>query len=162
MPKSVHRRRRSSRKKVTVDHILHTVLPVACFNDRIKINPDRIRRQQMAYYNAHHDMSIQDMAKKLSNQSRCAICERPNPKILDHEHDASQTGMYLTKSFAGRVRSMLCNRCNILEGRCKHLSMKKRVRYWATKTGVIGKNVHLRRLRSRLSIHGYLCDHFKH
>lgn len=158
MPKSIRHRRR----KITIDHILRTVLPVACFNDRVRINHVRIRRRQMTYYRAHHDIPIQEMANKLSNQSRCAICECSNPKILDHEHDVSQTGMYHTKSFAGRVRSMLCNRCNILEGRCKHLSIKNRVRYWAMKTGVVRNNVRLRRLKLRLSRHGYLRDHFKH
>ena len=155
-------KKKVARKKVTCERILNTSAPSICVNNDVKYNSEKIRKRQDIYFKSHHDISLIDLVTKLNNQKRCAICQGPDPRNIDHEHDTSQKGLYESKNFAGRIRAMLCNRCNIIEGKIKHLSPCKRAKHWVVKMGVVGNKLKERQLRARLTEHGYMEDHFEH
>ena len=149
------------RKKITAGRVLQVAAPVEIFNNNLCTETDSVRRKRKEYYNKHHDLSLTEMARELNMQKKCAICQKANPRNIDHEHDESKKGKYTSTQFAGRVRAMLCNRCNIIEGRVKHIAPCERLEHWIMKTKTVGEREELR-LETRLWEHGYLLDHFKH
>ena len=155
-------KKKVARKKVTVKCLYNTSTPSKCFSYHEKHNSEEIWKNQDGYFKKHHDIPAEEWVKKLNKQILCVICDEPDPRNIDHEHDTSQKGLYESKNFAGRIRAMLCNRCNIIEGKIKHLSPCKRVKHWVVKMGVGGDKPKERQLRARLTEHGYMEDHFEH
>ena len=155
-------KKKVARKKVTVKCLLNTSTPSRCFDDYVKYNSEKVWKRRMRYFKKHHDIPAEEWVKKLNNQILCVICDEPDPRNIDHEHDTSQKGLYESKNFAGRIRAMLCNRCNIIEGKIKHLSPRKRAKHWVVKMGVVGNKLKERQLLARLTEHGYMEDHFEH
>ena len=155
-------KKKVARKKVTVKCLYNTSTPQGCFSYHETYNPEEVWKDRMEYFKSHHNGSAEEWVKKLNNQILCVICDEPDPRNIDHEHDTSQKGLYESKNCAGKIRAMLCNRCNIIEGKIKHLSPCKRAKHWVVKMGAVGNKLKVRQLRARLMKHGYMEDHFEH
>ena len=76
---------------------------------RQKENPNNARTQRKAVLKKKYNLTPGEYNQMALNQNgRCAICEQPIKLHVDHDHET------------GKVRGLLCQRCNTGSGLFKH------------------------------------------